>query len=190
MYRLTVLCVVACALSAPKVYAEPLTAFSAVTATATAISLQKRATGTYYVPAAIAGYGGVELLVDTGSSYLVINETILARLKVDGAAKFSHNLEGSMADGSSRVIPVYRLAGIKLGDSCWIPDVDAAVFPQSSRPILGMNVLARLAPFTFSADPPALQLHQCQEPTGELALGGPGAQPATPRQGAAISAAP
>jgi hypothetical protein len=66
-----------------------------------------------------------------------------------------------MADGSDTVAPIYRLAGLRLGTECWIQDVEAAVFPGIPRPILGMNVLVRLAPFTFSADPPQLRLNQC-----------------------------
>lgn len=130
----------------------------------TAVGIQKRATGTFYVPAAIEGYGPLDLLVDTGSSYLVITETMLAALKLKGGVEFSRDLEGLMADGSKRVIPLYRIAGLRLGDSCWIHDVEAAIFPAGARPILGMNVLARLAPFTFSAEPAQLNLAHCQAP--------------------------
>jgi clan AA aspartic protease (TIGR02281 family) len=125
------------------------------------VAMQKHTAGTFYIEGAIEGYGDMQLLVDTGSSFLVINENILATLKQSGDAKYSHDLSGSMADGTRRIIPVYRLTGIRLGKSCYIRDIEAAVFPASSRPILGMNVLGRLAPFTFSADPPQLGLNQC-----------------------------
>jgi len=130
----------------------------------TAVGIEKRPTGTFYVAAALEGYGPLELLVDTGSSYLVITEPVLAQLKLTGGVSFSRDLEGLMADGSRRVIPLYRIAGLRLGDSCWIHDVEAAVFPAGSRPILGMNVLSRLSPFTFSADPAQLNLAHCQAP--------------------------
>lgn len=149
------------ALAAPLLArAEPVA--GAADSAPTAVTLQKRPTGTFYIPATLEGHGALDLLVDTGSSFLVINEALLARLKAEGRARFSHELNGSMADGSSRVIPVYRLSALRLGDSCWVRDVEAAVFPGSTRPILGMNVLARLAPFTFTADPPQLALHRCQ----------------------------
>lgn len=131
------------------------------------ISLEKRDTGTFYVPATLRGYGELELLVDTGSSYLVIDEKILKTLKASGDAKFLRELSGTMADGRRHVVPLYRLSGLRLGQSCWIENVEAAVLNTGSqagpsRPILGMNILSRLAPFTFSADPADLLLSQCK----------------------------
>lgn len=128
----------------------------------TPVALQRHDAGTFYVDGAIAGYGELRLLVDTGSSYLVLNEMILAQLKAAGGAHYTRNLEGMMADGSSRVIPLYRIESLRLGENCWIHGVEAAVIPGAVRPILGMNILSRLSPFTFSADPPELGVHQCQ----------------------------
>lgn len=128
----------------------------------TPVALQRHDAGTFYVDGAIAGYGDIRLLVDTGSSYLVLNETILEQLKVSGGARYTRNLEGMMADGTSRVIPLYSIDSLRLGENCWVHDVEAAVIPGSVRPILGMNILSRLAPFTFSADPPELGVAQCQ----------------------------
>lgn len=130
--------------------------------TFTPVALQRHDAGTFYVDGAIAGYGELRLLVDTGSSYLVLNEVILAPLKAAGGAHYTRNLEGMMADGSSRVIPLYRIDSLRLGENCWVHDVEAAVIPGAVRPILGMNILSRLSPFTFSADPPELGVQQCQ----------------------------
>lgn len=130
----------------------------------TAVEIEKRSAGTFYIAGAIAGLGALDLLVDTGSSYLVITETMLAELKDAGRAEFSRGLEGRMADGSVRVVPLYRLDSLRLGESCWIHDIEAAIFPAGSRTILGMNVLSRLAPFTFSAEPARLGLAHCQGP--------------------------
>jgi clan AA aspartic protease (TIGR02281 family) len=127
-----------------------------------AVALQKHDAGTFYVDGSLQGYGDLRMLVDTGSSYLVISQAILEELTKAGGAQYSRQLEGIMADGSSRVIPVYRLAGLRIGENCWINDVEAAILPGHTRPILGMNILARLAPFTFSADPPQLGVAQCQ----------------------------
>ena len=134
------------------------------------VDLERRETGTFYVSGAIQGYGEVDFLVDTGSSFLVINEAMLSDLEKAGSATFSHDLRGCMADGSDTVVPVYHLAGLRLGAECWIPDVEAVVFPGTSRPILGMNILGRLAPFTFSTQPPQLGLNQCNgSPPAEFA---------------------
>jgi clan AA aspartic protease (TIGR02281 family) len=128
----------------------------------TEVALRKHDAGTFYVDGAIKGYGELRMLVDTGSSYLVISQSILDELLKANQATYARKLEGIMADGSSRVIPVYKIAALRLGDKCWVNDVEAAVLPGQTRPILGMNILSRLAPFTFSAEPPQLGVQQCQ----------------------------
>lgn len=130
----------------------------------TEVALQKHDAGTFYVNGALQGYGELRMLVDTGSSYLVVSQSILDELVKSGDATYSRQLEGVMADGSSRIIPVYRIAGLRLGEKCWVHDVEAAVLPGHTRPILGMNILSRLAPFTFSAEPAKLGVQQCQLP--------------------------
>ena len=163
--------------------APALAAGDAAAETPTLVPLQIHATGTYYIAGGLKGYDGpVDLLVDTGSSYLVINEKLLAALQESGAATFSRNIGGSMADGSRKVIPVYKLAALKLGDGCWVNDVEAAVFPGSTRPILGMSVLTRLSPFTMSAAPASLSVQGCAaEPTEEVATETPVAAPVKAR---------
>jgi clan AA aspartic protease (TIGR02281 family) len=130
----------------------------------TAIEIEKRSAGTFYINGAIEGVGALDMLVDTGSSYLVITQPMLDTLEQGGRASYSRGLEGRMADGSTRVVPLYRIESVRLGESCWVHDVEAAIFPAGSRTILGMNVLSRLAPFTFSAEPARLGLANCQGP--------------------------
>lgn len=142
------------------------------------VGLQRHNAGTFYVNGALDGYGEMKFLVDTGSSYMVINETVLAALNKTGTVKPGRELSGQMADGSRRVIPTFLLKGLRLGEACWIGEVEAAVIPGNVRPILGMDVLARLAPFTFSANPAQLILASCQTapvPAGAIAAGTAGA---------------
>ena len=146
------------------VLAGSSTAARAETAEFTAIEIEKRNAGTFYIAGALDGFGPLDLLVDTGSSYLVITEPMLAQLREAGRASYSRGLEGRMADGTTRVVPVWRVSSLRLGASCWVHDIEAAIFPAGSRTILGMNVLARLAPFTFSAEPARLGLAHCQGP--------------------------
>ena len=144
----------------------PAAAFAQTAASAMTVSMQRHSAGTFYVDGAIDGYGAIAFLVDTGSSYMVINQRMLEVLQKAGMATPKRELSGHMADGSRRVIPTYRLSGLRLGADCWIGDVEAAVIPGNTRPILGMEVLARLAPFTFSAEPAQLQLAGCQGAPG------------------------
>ncbi len=122
------------------------------------------AAGTFYVEASVHGFGAVKFLVDTGSGYTAIDTGMLEALQRAGNAEFVKKLEGIMADGSRRVVPVYRVPEIRLG-SCHLRDVEVAVFGTGTRPILGMRALSRVAPFTFSTNPPGISLGRCDTVT-------------------------
>lgn len=149
------------------------------------LDLERRVTGTVYVAADIPGYGAVQLLVDTGSSYFVIGEAMRAQLERAGAAHYSRELSGLMADGSRQTVALYRIAELRLGENCRLRDVEAAVFPSNLRPILGMNVLERLAPFTLSLDPPSLQFNACTHAAPAELVTAPDASPSSEAKGAA-----
>jgi predicted aspartyl protease len=130
------------------------------------VLMQEKAAQTFYVPGYIPGVGRTEFMVDTGSGYLTINEQTLAAVKVRGV----------LADGSEITVPVYALKALQIGGRCWLRDVQAAVFPGTSRQILGLSALRKAAPFIFSVDPPLLTLSHCagpdratedQRPTGQ-----------------------
>jgi predicted aspartyl protease len=134
------------------------------------VALTQSDTGTFYLAGGIQGYGDLQFLLDTGSSYTVIGEGILKQLQTGGDAQWSREVQGRMADGRPRVVPLYRINALRLGDNCWVHGVEAAVLGEDTRPILGMDVLARLAPFTFSMEPPRLELNRCRaEAPAELA---------------------
>lgn len=131
-----------------------------VMANDTSVPMRVKSAGTYYVEGEIAGVGAVEFLVDTGSGYTAINTTMLKQLEQTQSATYLKQLTGIMADGSEKVVPVYLIPEITLGN-CVIRDVEAAVFATTSRPILGMRSLTKVSPFTFSTSPPALMLGSC-----------------------------
>lgn len=134
------------------------------------IPMESQGSRTFYVQSSIQGSGKSMLLVDTGSGHSVINEETLARLMSSGDATFLKDLRGLMADGSTRIVPLYRISAITLGDRCVIKDVEAAVLPNNSRQILGISALQKTAPFGFSFNPPTLSLGNCAsadvQPTG------------------------
>ena len=125
------------------------------------ISMTDKGASTFYVPCIIEGYGEVDLMFDTGSSYMTINEKMLAVLKRRGHATFVKKLDARMADGSRSIIPVYRLSSVQLGGNCALHDVEAAVMPGSTRNLLGLNALKMAGPFIFYVDPPRLVLSHC-----------------------------
>lgn len=129
------------------------------------IPMRDKGAATFYVQSDIEGYGPVDLMVDTGSGYMTINEETLNVLQAQGRAKFVKKLSGVMADGSRKVVPVYRLSSINIGGECVINDIEAAVFPGNTRHILGLNALKQVAPFGISVEPPTLLLSNCRPPT-------------------------
>ena len=141
----------------------------AAVADAVEIALDRRETGTYYTQAHIEGYGNVSMLVDTGSSFSVINAQMLEVLLAAGHARFDRELRGHMADGSQRAVPLYRIASLRLHEHCVLRDVEVAVVPGNTRAILGMDVLADAAPFEFHARPPRLRLAGCAPRAADFA---------------------
>ncbi len=125
------------------------------------VPMHTRGTVTYYVSAFINNSVTSDFLVDTGSGYVTINATTLKELSSNGSVEYIKKISAVMADGSETVVPVYRLASLKLGDSCIIQDVEAAVMPGSTPNILGLNALKKAAPFSMSMSPPTLTLAGC-----------------------------
>lgn len=127
----------------------------------TTVPMRESIGATFYVPGQIDGLGDVEMLVDTGSGYFAINETALALLRQQGKAQYVKTLTGVLANGHEMQVPVYSIARLTIGASCAVNDVHAAVFPGNTRYILGLSALQRIAPFSFSVDPPQLALSNC-----------------------------
>ncbi|MFO1351863.1 MAG: retropepsin-like aspartic protease [Gammaproteobacteria bacterium] len=129
------------------------------------VPLSKHGASTFYVTGSIEGFGSAELLVDTGSGYVTLDEETFAILNKSGKAQYIKQLRGTMADGSERIVPIYRIAGIELGGKCYVSDVEVAIFPKKTRLILGLSALRKVSPFIFSMDdPPSLKLSNCGSP--------------------------
>ena len=128
--------------------------------------------GTYYVTARFGDTTSGELMVDTGSGYTTINEQTLASLKEGGHAQYVKDVSGILADGSRTTVPVYRVTQVSIGCCCIVRDIEAAVFPGSTRQILGLSVLKKVAPFTVSLKPAQLTLSRCQaDPSAMTTVG-------------------
>jgi predicted aspartyl protease len=140
--------------------------FSAVTAAETTKQInpmQIENQHNFYVKSTIEGAGLTSLLVDTGAGYSTITEKTLRELQKTGNAVYLKKLQGVLADGSIRKVSVYRISAINIGQNCQIRDIEVAVFPSGTREILGLSTLSKVAPFTFSIDPPSLSLSNCNE---------------------------
>ncbi len=127
----------------------------------TQVPMKQTDAATYNVRVQLGGAISGEFLVDTGSSHMAIRESTLRELQRAGHARFVKNLAGRMADGSRQVVPVYRIDRVRIGEHCILDQVEAAIFPDTARPILGLSALRQAAPFRFFMDPPALELGRC-----------------------------
>lgn len=125
------------------------------------IPMHDKGYATYYVSGSINDIVTSDFLVDTGSGYMVINKETLLELTGKRSPEFVKNIAAVMADGSETVVPVYRIAKLKLGDDCTIEDVEAAVMPGNSPNILGLSALRKAAPIALSVTPPTLTLTSC-----------------------------
>ncbi|VAW82327.1 hypothetical protein MNBD_GAMMA13-769 [hydrothermal vent metagenome] len=125
------------------------------------IPMNQKNLATYYIEASMRGSGDVEFMVDTGAGYTTINEHILARLQSANNAEYVGELTGVMADGRTQRLPVYRIKHLVLGGDCVLRDVEAAVFPEKTRMLLGLSALSKASPFIFSTNPPSLSLSNC-----------------------------
>ncbi|MEN8179930.1 MAG: retropepsin-like aspartic protease [Pseudomonadota bacterium] len=125
------------------------------------VPMQLRDAHTYYISGQIGEISPSEFMVDTGSSYMMINEITLAQLENSGEAEYQRELTGVLANGEEMRVPVYTLSTVRIGDHCVLEDVEAAVFPGDTRQILGLSALSKAAPFIFSTQPPELKLSRC-----------------------------
>lgn len=128
----------------------------------THVPMRTKGAATYYVEGYLKGIGPIEFMVDTGSGYLAINEKALAILKEQRHASYVRELMGVLANGTELVVPVYSIRELDIGGKCKLKNVEAAVFPGTTRFILGLSALQRAAPFIFSLDPPSLALSNCR----------------------------
>ena len=135
---------------------------SSATNAYTRVEMMNLGASTYYVKGEILGLGAVNMMVDTGSGYSTINEHTLKVLKKNGAAHYVKDLVGILANGEKMRVEVYRLSAINIGGSCWLHNIEAAVFPGKTRQILGLSALRKTSPFLFSMEPPELKLSNCK----------------------------
>ncbi len=127
----------------------------------TEIPLYKKSAQTYYIKAQIGNLATTEFMLDTGSGYNTINEETLEKLKANGSATYIKNIVGILADGSLKTVPIWSLSQFNIGGVCILKNVEAAVFPNRTRQILGLSALKMTAPFTVSFDPAKIVLSHC-----------------------------
>ncbi len=125
------------------------------------VPMHLKSASTYYISGKIGSMPATEFMVDTGSSYMTINETTLTKLRSVANPRYIRDLKGTLANGKVMRVPVYAVRDVLIGDECLLDEVEVAVFPGTTRQILGLSALLKAAPFIFSTEPPQLQLSNC-----------------------------
>ncbi|WP_316367485.1 retropepsin-like aspartic protease [Candidatus Thiodiazotropha sp. CDECU1] len=125
------------------------------------VPMYSKGASTYYIAGKIGNMPETEFMVDTGSSYMTINEATLSELQANGSPRYLRDLKGILANGDVLSVPVYTITNVRIGEECLLDEVDVAVFPGKTRQILGLSALSKTAPFIFSTQPPQLQLSHC-----------------------------
>ncbi|WP_435104742.1 retroviral-like aspartic protease family protein [Arhodomonas sp. AD133] len=125
------------------------------------VAMVDKGLSTFYVPVTIEGAGTTEYLLDTGASYMTINQHMLGKLRDTGSVEHVRDLIGTMADGRERRVPIYRIGRVEIGAGCVLEDVEAAVLPGGTRNLLGLSALRDAAPLRIHMDPPRLELAGC-----------------------------
>ena len=120
------------------------------------LPMSQQGSGGFYVHGVLGGDVESELLVDTGSSYVVLSRETFTRLERAGATSFARTIHGKTAAGRSLEAKVYSISKLALGADCVLLDVEAVVLPNADRNILGLSALRRLQPFALNFEPAAL----------------------------------
>ena len=113
---------------------------------------------------AIGTDASVELLVDTGSSYVVLTPATFRALNRESALVAIRKIRGAMAGGEIVTTTVYRLPSLSIGPNCELDNVEAVVLPGATRGLLGLSALSRLGTFSMRFEPPSLRFNDCGHP--------------------------
>ena len=122
--------------------ASPLPRSYAVNSGGRTVKLDGDSRGHFRVDARIDGRS-IDLIVDTGASLVVINESSAARLGIFPRAS-DYTGRSQTANGAGKFAPV-RLSRVEI-DGITVRDVDAAVKPDEllKTDLLGMSFLSRV----------------------------------------------
>lgn len=134
------------------------------------VPLVQQPSGAFYVRGIIGDSIETELLVDTGSTYVVLTPLTFKALEKSEGAIFKRTIHGTTAGGRVLKARVYEITALAIGDNCVLESVEAVILPGSNRNILGLSALKRVQPFTFDLDPLALRFGGCRQPLEDSLL--------------------
>lgn len=101
------------------------------------VHMKKKNMGTYYVDVRVNNQT-IEMLVDTGSSYTILDQTIIDSMHL----KPIRHVGVVFANGKRQRLAVYRLPVLKV-NSCVLHDIEVAGMTDN---ILGNTALIKMSP--------------------------------------------
>jgi len=112
------------------------------------IDLAESNSGGYYVHA-IIDTTETDMLLDTGSKYVVISKNTFNHIKEVHDMIPVRKITGINANGSTGSYQVYKVNDLTIGD-CELHNIEVVYMPRSTRDILGLSVLKSISPFTVN----------------------------------------
>ena len=125
------------------------------------VPLEQQPSGAFYIRGTLNATVETELLVDTGSSYVVLSKSTFKALESSESTLFKRTIHGATASGRTVKARVYEVAALAIGDDCVLEAVEVVVLPGSKRDILGLSALERVQPFTFDIHANSLRFSAC-----------------------------
>ncbi|MGD8324200.1 MAG: retropepsin-like aspartic protease [Gammaproteobacteria bacterium] len=125
------------------------------------LPMAQEGAGGYYLRGVFTGGIESELLVDTGSSYVVLSRETFQGLKREGSVVYRRAIQGNTAAGRRVEAKVYAVAELVLGEGCILRDVEAVTLPGADRDILGLSALRQLGSFAIQFEPAMLTVSVC-----------------------------
>jgi predicted aspartyl protease len=125
------------------------------------LPMAQEGAGGYYLRGVFSGGIESELLLDTGSSYVVLSGETFRELKKDGSVVYQRAIQGNTAAGRRVEAKVYAISELVLGEGCILRDVEAVTLPGADRDILGLSALRQLGSFSIQFEPALLTVSVC-----------------------------
>lgn len=122
--------------------------------------------GSYSVEAGFGSSTPVDFLIDTGAGMSTVSDKHFSALKRTHDVSLVRTIAARLANGKLQKARVYRFENFNIAGQCNIGSVEMAVLPNSGRNIIGMDVLAKTAPFGLHLDKPTLAVSNCQKTSG------------------------